>query len=210
MALTKMKIQNVDTGKDIEVLFNPKEYTFTKSVPWGEHNIHGLDAPHQEFTSGNPMVLEVELFFDTYEKEGEERNVRKYTDWLETCTLVNPDKHRPPILLVTWGKALQFKCLLSALTQRFIMFLDDGTPCRAICNCTFKEYSPASEQLKAAPRHSPDHTKRRVVKLGDTLSWIAGKEYGDPAQWRTIAQANNIDNPMDLSPGTELLIPPLF
>lgn len=34
------------------VLFNPKEYTITKSTPWKHHDIQGLDSPTLEFTSG--------------------------------------------------------------------------------------------------------------------------------------------------------------
>ena len=206
----KAKISNMDTQKDTEVCFNPKEYTFEKAAPWKEHNIQGLDAPAYEWTSGAPMHLQVELFFDVYEKTGDDRDVRKFTDELEQMAHVNPDKHRPPILLFCWGKKLQFRCFLKHLTQRFTLFLEDGTPVRAVLNCLFVEYTPPEEQLQGKPRHSPDHTKRRVVKQGDTLAWIAGKEYGNPAEWRMIADANGIDDPLNLVPGTELLIPPLY
>ncbi len=210
MPLVKAEIQNLDTQDTIKVRFNPKEYVFEKSAPWKEHNIQGLDAPAYEWTSGAPMHLQVELFFDVYEEKGENRDVRKYTDKIENLAFVNPDKHRPPILLFSWGKKLQFKCLLKHLNQRFTMFLDDGTPVRALLNCVFTEYALPADQLQGKPRHSPDHTKRRVVKQGDTLSWIAGKEYGNPAEWRIIADANGIDDPMGLTPGQELQIPPLY
>lgn len=210
MALVKAEIQNLDTNDKTTVKFNPKEYTFEKSSPWAEHNVQGLDAPAQEWTAGNPMRLAVELFFDVYEEKGSARDVRLYTDKIEEMAHVNPDKHRPPLLLFCWGKKLQFRCFLTRLSQRFTLFLDDGTPVRAVLNCTFTEFTPPEEQLKGKPRHSPDHTKRRVVKQGDTLSWIAGKEYGNPAEWRIIADANRIEDPMNLTPGSELLIPPLY
>jgi len=209
MGLVKAKIEDVDdVGLSLEVCFNPKEYTFTKVAPWSEHNIQGFDAPKYEWTSGQAMMLNVELFFDAY--EAEERDVRQWTDKLEVMQLVNPDLHRPPILLFVWGEKLQFKCVLRNLALRFTMFLDDGTPVRAVANCQFMEYSTPEEQLQAKPRHSPDHTKRRVVKEGDTLSWIAGKEYGNPSEWRIIAEANGIDDPIHLTVGQELLIPPLY
>ncbi len=210
MSLVKAEIQNLDTQATLSVCFNPKEYTFSKNAHWAEHNIHGLDAPLYQWTSGAAMKLNVELFFDAYELEGEARDVRQWTDELEVMQLVNPDVHRPPILLFIWGKKLKFKCILQQLSLRFTMFLDDGTPVRAVANCVFAEYSPREEQLQGKPRHSPDHTKRRVVKQGDTLSWIAGKEYGNPSEWRVIAEANGIDDPMHLTVGQELLIPPLY
>jgi nucleoid-associated protein YgaU len=210
MGLVKAEIKNLDTSDSLTVKFNPKEYTFEKSAPWKEHQIQGLDSPAYEWTSGAPMQLQVELFFDVYEEQGAARDVRTFTDKIENMAIVNPDKHRPPILLFCWGKKLQFRCLLKHLTQRFTMFLDDGTPVRAVLQCQFTEFTPPEEQLKGKPRHSPDHTKRRVVKQGDTLAWIAGKEYGNPAEWRIIADANGIDDPMNLTPGQELLIPPLY
>ena len=81
---------------------------------------------------------------------------------------------------------------------------------RAIARCTFKEFSPKEEQLHESPRHSPDRTKRRVFKQGDTLSGLAGREYDDPTQWRMIADANGILDPLSVEPGTELRIPPLI
>ena len=39
---------------------------------------------------------------------------------------------------------------------------------------------------------------------------IAFREYDDPAQWRRIAEANGIDDPLALQPGRRLLIPPIL
>lgn len=204
--LAKLKI-TPEVSEAFEVMFNPREYTITKSTPWKHHNIQGLDAPTLEFTSGEPYRVQFELFVDAYEA-GE--SVRSLTDKIEKLALVNQELHRPETALLTWGTGLAFKCILETYTLRFTLFKDDGTPLRATMNTTWKEYSPAEEQLKGKPRHSADHTKRRVVKQGDTLSWIAGKEYDDPTKWRIIADANGIDDPACVEPGTELLIPPLL
>ena len=204
--LAKLKI-TPECSEAFDVMFNPREYTVTKSTPWRHHNIQGLDAPTLEFTSGDPYRVQFELFFDTYEC-GE--SCRGMTDKIEKLSLVNPELHRPETALLTWGTGLAFKCILESFTLRFTLFKEDGTPLRATMNTNWKEYSPAEEQCKSKPRHSADHTKRRVVKQGDTLSWIAGKEYDDPSQWRIIADANALDDPFQLDPGTELLIPPLI
>jgi hypothetical protein len=211
--LAKLSIQPLGAnnssamGEKIEVMFNPKEYTISKSTPWKHHDIQGYDAPTLEFTSGEPYRCQFELFFDKYE---EGQSVRTQTDKIEKLALVHQELHRPPSCLLTWGTGLNFKCVLESYTIRYTLFLEDGTPCRAIMNTVWKEFSPAEEQLQGNPRHSADHTKRRVVKQGDTLSWIAGKEYDDPSKWRVIADANGIDDPIHLTPGTELLIPPII
>jgi nucleoid-associated protein YgaU len=47
-----------------------------------------------------------------------------------------------------------------------------------------------------------------TVRPGDRLDWIAHKEYGDSTRWRPIAEANGIDDPIDLKSGQQLVIPP--
>ncbi len=39
-------------------------------------------------------------------------------------------------------------------------------------------------------------TKVWTVRIGDNLPAIAARTYDDPRQWRLIADANNIDNPL--------------
>ena len=51
--------------------------------------------------------------------------------------------------------------------------------------------------------------RSHVVRDGDSLQSIAYAAYGDPTQWRSIAIANGIDDPMRLRRGTALSIPRL-
>ena len=91
--LAKAKLMNVFKGTSQDVLFNPKEYSVQKSVQWEPHKAPGLDTPEQEFTSGNPAVLSVELFFDTYEAKKDVRTDHtelKLTTWSVPGT--NPSK----------------------------------------------------------------------------------------------------------------------
>ena len=205
--LEKAKLINVDKNETYNVLFNPKEYSVQKSVQWEPHKAPGLDTPEQEFTSGNPAVMSVELFFDSYEKNTDVRS--EHTDKIYKLALVDPDKHRPPLVMFSWG-GFTFKGVLESLSIRYTMFLPDGKPCRATANLSIKEAQTAKEQLEANPRNSPDHTKRRTVKTGETLALIAHEEYDDPAEWRRIADANNIMDPREVKPGTVLTLPPIL
>ncbi len=206
MGLEKAVIKNLDTNEDIEVLFNPDEYIIAKQTPWREHIIQGLDSPSVEFISGERKSLTMELYFDNTEDKSD---VRNFTGKIEDLMMVNPDEHRPPLLLFSWG-SLKFKCVLEDLIQRFTMFLSDGIPVRAILKVMFKEYSDASTQFKEKPRHSSDHTKRIILREGENLSKISAKEYNDPKKWREIANANDIDDPLKVKPGTVLRLPPLY
>jgi nucleoid-associated protein YgaU len=64
-------------------------------------------------------------------------------------------------------------------------------------------------QFAQTPRESSDKTKRVVVVRGQRISDVAGQEYGDPTQWRPIAEASLIDNPRFLDAGTVLSVPSL-
>ncbi|HEX4384363.1 MAG TPA: hypothetical protein VH083_15485 [Myxococcales bacterium] len=204
--LEKAKLINTDNQDTLEVLFNPKEYTIQKSVQWEPHKAPGLDSPEQEFTSGNPAMLAVELFFDTYE---DKKSVKEFTDKVMALALVEADKHRPPYVQFVWGD-LTFEGVIESLTLRYTMFLSDGKPCRATANLSIKENQTAKEQLEKNPRNSPDHTKLRTLKVGETLALLAHEEYDDPAEWRRIADANGINDPKDVKPGTVLTLPPIL
>ena len=207
MALVKAKILNLDKkDDDLTVLFNPKEFSIQKTVQWEPHKAPGLNVPEHEFTSGNPRILSVELFFDTYE---EKKSVHEYTDKLQNYALIDPDKHQPPVVMFQWGK-VSFTGVMETLNLRFTMFLSDGTACRAVASVSMKEWKTAKDQATTEEKHSPDHTKRRTVKTGETLALIAHEEYDDAAEWRRIADANGIVDPKDVKPGTVLTLPPIL
>ncbi|MGE5197142.1 MAG: OmpA family protein [Deltaproteobacteria bacterium] len=52
-------------------------------------------------------------------------------------------------------------------------------------------------------------TKEYIVQKGDTLSKIAGKEYGKPYRWKYLYELNKdtIKNPNKLKPGQKIIIP---
>jgi hypothetical protein len=206
MALEKAVISNIDTGEEIPVLFNPKEYLVEKKTPWSEADVFGMDAPPVQFTMGNRKRLSMELFLDTSE---EKTDVREHTGKIETLMLVNAQEHRPPLLRFSWG-SLSFDCVLEDLVQRFTLFMNDGTPLRAILKVVFKEYSSAETQLSQTRRESADHTKRITLREGENLSSLAAREYKDPGKWRVIALANSIEDPENIRSGATVALPPLY
>lgn len=206
MALEKATITNLDTSDEISVMFNPKEYVIQKKTPWTEMNVFGMDSPPVQFTMGQRKRLSMELFFDTSE---EKTDVREHTEKIETLMMVNAQEHRPPILRFAWGN-LSFECVLEDLVQRYTLFKNDGTPIRALLKVVFKEYATASTQLSTTRRESADHTKRLIIREGESISSVAGREYNDPGKWRVIADANGISDPENIKPGTIVELPPIY
>jgi nucleoid-associated protein YgaU len=195
------------SGRKAEVLFNPAEYSLEKGNQFASTPLPGLSNPVLSFVNGDADVLTMELFFDTYTLKGGS-DVRDETVKISRLLEIDPELHAPPPVRFAWGP-LTFRAIIERLTQRFTMFREDGVPVRATLNVTFKEYKTVLEQLDKDPFQSSDWSKWRVVAEGDRLSLMAAIEYGDPAVWRVIADANDIENPRLIEPGLQLRLPPL-
>src|SRR5262249_25961646 len=124
---------------------------------------------------------------------------------------IQSNTHAPPRIRFVWGRGISFRAIVESVQQKFTLFNPAGIPLRASLAVTFREYKTLEEQLSELNPQSSDHTKVRVVKRGDTLNHIAYEEYGDPAQWRLIADdpKNGDIDPLHLVPGTQLAIPSL-
>jgi nucleoid-associated protein YgaU len=83
----------------------------------------------------------------------------------------------------------------------------DGTPARATLSVTFRN-TTLQAQLRE-PRRVGRQSKRRQLDSSDALWLMASREYGDPAPWRMIANASDLDDPLNIEPGTWLSVPPL-
>jgi hypothetical protein len=222
MALTKAKIQildreaiNSDRGltEFIDVEFNPTEYTLAKAAQIAEIGIPGLDSPLLQFIRGQNEKLTLELFFDTTASglgESGAVDVRTRTKSIYQLVKIQPKTHAPPRVLFIWG-SLSFKAIVESVQQKFTLFNPAGIPLRAALSVTFREYKTLQDQLTELNLQSPDQTKRRTVREGDTLNRIAFEEYNDPRQWRVIADSNRevLASVRRLVPGTVLIIPPL-
>ncbi len=192
-------------GTDVECKFNPTEYRVEKTVNYREHKTL-LDSPVTQFTSGTADVLSMELFFDTTDDESD---VREYTGAVDELLEVDGELHAPPVCRFVWGGGLDFTGVLVRGDKRFTRFLPNGVPVRARMDVAFKEYKTAEFQKSEIKHESTDKMKRWTVTEGETLWLIAEEEYGDPSHWRTIAEANDIENPRTLEPGTSISLPPL-
>lgn len=201
MALEKAVIINLDTGEQIPVMFNPEEYSLELGNTFAEIGVPGLAKPPVQYIRGTARQLQMELFFDTYEQR---RDVRRETQRVVTLLEKVGPLQAPPILLFSWG-TLQFKCVLERVSQRFIMFLQDGSPVRARLNITLKEYERITVDIEHGLFVGPPSV-RNVIE-GDTLDRFAYEYLGDPGAWRAIAELNNIDDPFALIPGTTLVMP---
>lgn len=204
MSLEKATIINLETNERIEVMFNPAEYQLDLGNTFAEIGIPGLKTPPIQYVRGNLRNLKMELFFDTYEPPPSS-DVRNETRRITSLMDKDLSTQAPPIILFSWG-GLNFKCVLESAAQKFTMFIEDGTPVRATLTVSFKEFEPVDIEIEKGMFIGPP-TVYNVLE-GETVSDIAGAILGDTADWRMIADLNDIDNPRLLVAGTLLIVPP--
>jgi nucleoid-associated protein YgaU len=194
----------------IAVLFNPFEYSIDRSNVFKATPVPGLSGPLIQFINGDADVLSMELFIDDYTdppKPGE-KSVKERLDEMALLLEIDPKLHAPAPVQFIWGK-LTFKAIIEKLSRKITLFRPDGTPARATLNVTFKEYKTLPELVNDPRLESPDKTRRRVIVGYDSLWLLAAREYGDVAEWRVIAEHNDLDDPRDIAPGDWVMLPPL-
>ena len=215
--LTKQKqmILNPIGKYKIEVSFNPKEITYKAEPRYKDKPAAGKIGGHRMSYAGNlSSKLTMKLLFDT--TMSGDSVYDEYISFL--VELVTPDKDKkpqnPPLCRFEWGKftvgEMYFDAVLTELDVDYTWFLANGKPVRAETKLTFED--PESEKEKHKGTNPTSRSEARSVWQvieGQTLDWIAYKEYGDSAAWRHIAQANNLQNPRSLRPGMILKLPPL-
>lgn len=216
--LTRAYFETVEVGTDhpaarqrYEVQFNPETYVLSKSAEWAENGAdHTLDLPLVEWRGGRAMRLEMSLSFDTTD---DGTDVRTHTQPIEELSMVNDERHGPPILQFHWDGPLSHRggknlCwVLVGFETTYKHFTHEGVPVRAEMRVSLSEFATQQQQLDRIRLQSPDHEKTWTVRPGDTLDRIAARVYEDPAAWRPIALANNIEDPLRLRAGQVLRVP---
>jgi nucleoid-associated protein YgaU len=215
--LQRLANPGAESGASLEVQFNPTEYTLSKGAQLAEVPIPGLDQPILQFVRGQTETLTLDLFFDSTESGTgtSAKSVTEKTDKFYDLVKIDPATHAPPVLLFTWGGTSfpgaprkAFRCVVANVRQQYTLFSPTGVPLRAKLTVELREYKSLGQQIRELHLRSSDHTKVHIVVEGETITSIAGQEYGDPTAWRAIADANRLEDPLDLPPATILRVPP--
>jgi nucleoid-associated protein YgaU len=212
-SVQKAKIVKADdASKQVLCHFNPKDFKLGKKLEWKTKTNIGGDVSELTFSGGKAHEMgPIEFVFDSTDTGKDVRDTYKVLIELATVDEdkknTKTSKGQPPLCRFEWGKFLSFTAVITELNQTFTMFKADGTPVRAKVAVKLLQ---VPEDLKPQnPTSRSESRKIWVVREGQTLDWIAYQEYGDPAQWRYIAETNNLLSPKDLQPGQVLKLVPL-
>jgi hypothetical protein len=205
-----------EKGERIPCMFNPADLGMRRSNTWIADPSPGRGVARLQYGGAESGVMDMTLIFDT---TADGTAVTRHTGKL--VGLMDPDpslpgaeegtlRVRPPWVTFNWGDLHSFKSVLTDLSLRFTYFSATGVPLRASADVVLTQFE---EDGAFGPQNPTSGTPRpgRVhqVRPGETLDRIAALHYGDATNWRPIATANGVLDPIDLRPGQLLDIPML-
>ena len=202
-AATIYDIANPDTSR-VYCMFNPEEYTISKTNKFDPVTGVAGKAPTMKFTESEVQTLGIDLIFDTYETG---KSLLEITNKLWSFMAPKGKPPEPPEVAFAWGN-FSFVAVIKTMSHQFTLFNKDGIPVRAKVHIDFQQ----SRDPRDYPKQNPSSGGGPVQRVwpvvgGDRIDLIAKEVYGDASKWRVIAEYNELDDPLHLQPGQELIIP---
>lgn len=202
-------------GWPFEAMFNPTSYTRNYAITWGKRQGVNSSGAQLEYSRSPPSELKFNLVLDgtgvdtigllSFFSPSVQSRVQ---DFLDITYEYNGTMHEPNYLLVEWG-SFKERCRLSKVDVKYTLFDRDGTPLRAELDIVLLTDVEAARRAKLENKSSPDLTHARVVRRGDTLPLMTKQIYGSAEWYLDVARFNKLDDFRTLTPGQQLLFPPL-
>lgn len=209
--LAPATITNVKTKEVVKFMFNPFEYSITKSNTWQAKPVVGVNLPMVTFQQGGPQTISLQLHFDNL---ADGKDVRQFTAPLWKMMMIdqqtkNPrsGKGQPPNVIFAWGK-LHFKAIITSMTEKFTLFTDKGIPLRCQVDIGLQQYLDESEAPPQTSQKSGSGTAPKTTQLiqGERMDHVAVSNGGKPSDYRKISADNKIDNPNRVPAGKKLKV----
>lgn len=204
--------QKVSGGKEVEAQFNPETLKITF-----ENENRGGGQPggaSTQYVGSGTSKMSVELLFDTSVGG---TDVRENTKKVAYFIQAKPDRNNrnsrrtPPGLSFEWGSFI-FRGIVNSMEETLDYFSEEGVPLRA--NISLNMSRPEIEFIQGSPGESGGGTGAdgtpgqatgattplEAARAGDSVQSVASRN-GKSRDWKAIAAANNIDDPLRLSAG---------
>lgn len=201
----------------IPIQFNPSEYKITYQTKYAEKERTKNDNPVVSF-GGSPMSkLSLRLYFDgdsdysgsdqsgIANSKYKEKDITKALGKISNLTKIVGSSHMPSPVVFIWG-SMKYVGYVDNVSTAYTMFDKEGKPLRAVADVSIMGFN-ADIGERVSPFMSPDRTKARTLTEDTNILNIAQNEYGDSREWRRIADANGIINPLDIPVGRILKVP---
>lgn len=216
--LVKMEIEsyeyNIKTGnrsniKSLKVSINPTNYKQTFSSPNKE------ETSEINLANGGTFIIKVveltetvsfTLLLDDSGIIPQTNPVGSDINWIkQNLARMDGEIHATRYVDIKWGPLFFETGQMTKCDIDCYLFGQDGTPLRAKADLAFQRIT----KLTTVEKKSPDLTRIRVVRDGDTLPLMCEEVYKDPSYYAKIAEVNGLANFMNLQPGQKIFFPPL-
>jgi nucleoid-associated protein YgaU len=215
-------LKSDDKSELFKCRFNPPEYSTKRTNCFKAQGGVAAEADNT-FTSGNPEDFTFDLLLDMmFQSEGtassassggsgsDPLDIRPMVQKLSKCMdIVKKDgteRGEPPVCVLQWGGGFEFVGQMSLLEVKYTLFSAAGTPIRGHAKVSFKRKLEVSQAQNPTSHAIPGY-KRRTVRPGETLAYLAHQEYGSAAEWRRLADANRLSDPLEVRAGMRLDVP---
>ena len=204
-----------------EVMFNPTSFSMRHENAFYKYQGMNTSGKRAMYANSLTDTLSLALVFDgtgvtdyglsTLLGLGSKSVSEQIDAFLTACYYMDGDLHEPKFLKIQWGDGAlrDFDCRLQSVDITYTSFDKRGAPLRAELSTVFVEDLDPAKRVRQENKSSPDLPHTRTVKRGDTLPLLAKSIYGSSSYYLRVAQANGLDDFRNLTPGQELLFPPL-
>lgn len=209
--LARAALQKIEPtpSEPIRFLYNPERITVKHSVQ--TKGVKGQSRAEQIMDLGEvEMAIDKVIFTGPMTKPTCDTLLSWSTTYVATVVKTGGPKQvtKAVGLLFSWGvEGLSYEVNLRTVSITYLRFTPYGTPTRAEVKL---ELHTALE--KFLPPTNPTSggqpgRRARVLDSSQCLPSLAATNYGRSSAWRGIAQANGIDDPLRVRPGTLLYLP---
>lgn len=204
----------LESGERLPCLYNPETLSVGRRNNWVSNPMPGKGVPTLQYAGAGGGWMRMDLRFDT---TVDGTPVTKHTGKILKLMEVDPNlpgtdlernNARPPTVTFHWGDLHSFRAVVSDIRLSFTYFSSGGVPLRAEIQLELRQYESSDALGPQNPTSgTPKPSRVHRVQPGETLDRISARYYGDATQWRRLAQANNVEDPLALHPGDLLDIP---
>ena len=207
----------------MSLVYNPDTLSIKQENKYEDEQAASTSAPKADFYASSPRLLTVTFSFvavdfgsyglNPYQLEKRQENVRKQLDLFDRlCQRINGASHQPAYLRLNWsrgGLRTTFEARLKSYEENLVLMDRGERELVADLTATFVEAVHPDKQRARERLSSPDLSHRHLVLAGETLPMLCRRYYGTTDPYLQVAAFNQLDDIRDLTPGQQLLFPPL-
>ncbi len=199
-----------------EAMFNPETFNQKYEIIYGRAQGFNSTGKEVNYARSKPSDMRLELIvdgtgvdeMDILQLKPSKSVADRIKEFVTLTYRMNGDIHEPNFLVVEWGDFI-FSCRLGSVDITYTSFDRSGKPLRATLVVQLVADHEVKKRMAKENKSSPDLTHIRTVKSGDTLPQLTSQIYGTSVYYLRVAQFNRLDDFRNLTPGQEIIFPPL-